>query len=66
MQSFSHVPMQSYRCRAKEMKLECELGRGAFGAVYKMRHRTKGSVMAVKVSGLLVGSPCENCDQSSP
>ena len=32
------------------MRLEGELGRGAFGAVFKMRHRQRGTVMAVKVS----------------
>ena len=32
------------------MRSEDELGRGAFGAVYRMRHRKKGTVMAVKVS----------------
>ena len=31
------------------MRSEDELGRGAFGAVYRMRHRKKGTVMAVKV-----------------
>ena len=49
--SFPHDSIQSYRCRAKDMRSEGELGRGAFGAVYKMRHRTKGTVMAVKVGG---------------
>lgn len=32
------------------MRAEGELGRGAFGAVYRMKHRKKGTVMAVKVS----------------
>ena len=32
------------------MRSEGELGRGAFGAVFKMRHRHKDTVMAVKVS----------------
>ena len=31
------------------MRSEGELGRGAFGAVYKMKHRKRGTVMAVKV-----------------
>ena len=33
--------------------MEGELGRGAFGAVFRMKHKQKGTIMAVKVSGII-------------
>lgn len=38
----------SFECNTKDLVEEQELGRGAFGAVYKMRHEPTGTIMAVK------------------
>lgn len=36
--------------KADDLELICELGRGAYGVVDKMRHVPSGLIMAVKVS----------------
>lgn len=43
------------KCEVKADDLEqiCELGRGAYGVVDKMRHVPSGLIMAVKVSQLI-------------
>ena len=43
------LPLQSFECDPKDLVEEKELGRGAYGAVYRMRHEPTGTIMAVKV-----------------
>ncbi len=40
---------QSFDCDPKDLLEEKELGRGAYGAVYRMRHVPTDTIMAVKV-----------------
>ena len=40
---------QTFKCSADDLKEESELGRGAYGSVYQMRHKQTSTVMAVKV-----------------
>ena len=49
MGSMSYL-QQTFECRADDLKEEAELGRGAYGSVYKMRHTPTDTLMAVKVS----------------
>jgi len=42
---------QTFKCSADDLKEESELGRGAYGSVYQMRHKQTSTVMAVKVCG---------------
>lgn len=47
---FSIPSLQSFECDPKDLVEEKELGRGAYGAVYRMKHEPTGTIMAVKVS----------------
>jgi len=38
----------TFKCSADDLKEESELGRGAYGSVYQMRHKQTSTVMAVK------------------
>ena len=40
---------QTFECSSDDLLEEVELGRGAYGAVYRMKHKPTGTVMAVKV-----------------
>lgn len=42
--------------KADDLEQICELGRGAYGVVDKMKHVPSGLIMAVKVSGRQGGS----------
>ena len=41
--------LQSFECDPKDLVEIRELGRGAYGAVYEMKHTPTGTIMAVKV-----------------
>jgi len=41
--------VQVFDCDIKDLVEEKELGRGAYGAVYRMKHMQTGYIMAVKV-----------------
>lgn len=43
-------PEQNFEVKADDLEQICELGRGAYGVVDKMRHVPSGLIMAVKVS----------------
>ena len=40
---------QEFEVRAEDLENQGELGRGAYGAVYKMYHQSSQTIMAVKV-----------------
>ena len=44
--------LQNYECRTDDLRPVCELGRGAYGVVEKMSHKTTNIDIAVKVSCL--------------
>lgn len=46
--------MQTYDFTAEDLKDLGEIGRGAFGTVNKMIHKTSGTIMAVKVSSFFI------------
>ena len=46
--------LQTYDFTAEDLKDLGEIGRGAFGTVNKMIHKTSGTIMAVKVLLLLL------------
>lgn len=50
--SVSHraLSLQNFEVKADDLEQICELGRGAYGVVDKMRHVPSGLIMAVKVS----------------
>lgn len=50
--SASHraLSLQNFEVKADDLEQICELGRGAYGVVDKMRHVPSGLIMAVKVS----------------
>ena len=61
---------QNFEVKADDLEQIAELGRGAYGVVYKMRHVPSGLIMAVKVSerlGLVhtLGIVCERIDKVS-
>lgn len=41
---------QTTTVEANDLQKICDLGRGAYGIVEKMRHKPSGTIMAVKVS----------------
>lgn len=41
---------QTFEIEADDLESICELGRGAYGVVEKMKHRRTGTILAVKVS----------------
>ena len=41
--------VQTFSCSVDDLDDEGELGRGAYGSVSRMRHRTTKTIMAVKV-----------------
>lgn len=45
------MSFQSFGCDLKDLVEERELGRGAHGSVYRMRHAPSGITLAVKVRG---------------
>ena len=47
--AFPHL--QTFDCDPKDLIEEKELGRGAYGAVYRVKHAPTGTIMAVKVRG---------------
>lgn len=42
-------PEQNFEVKADDLEQICELGRGAYGVVDKMKHVPSGLIMAVKV-----------------
>lgn len=44
---------QTTTVEASDLQKICDLGRGAYGIVEKMRHIPSGTIMAVKVSDLI-------------
>lgn len=51
---------QTTTVEANDLQKICDLGRGAYGIVEKMRHIPSDTVMAVKVSGVLLRE-CSRC-----
>ena len=41
---------QKFEIEADDLESICELGRGAYGVVEKMKHKRTGTILAVKVS----------------
>ena len=41
---------QNFEIAADDMEVQCELGRGAYGVVEKVKHKTTGTMLAIKVS----------------
>lgn len=52
---------QELECNVLDLQQDgphSELGRGAFGAVYRMKHKPTGTIMAVKVIHLEILNQC--------
>jgi len=49
---------QTTTVEASDLQKICDLGRGAYGIVEKMRHIPSDTIMAVKVSGLKLVPSC--------
>ena len=47
-----------FECRAEDLLEERELGRGAYGCVYQMRHTVTDTLMAVKVCVCVLEFTC--------
>lgn len=50
---------QTFIVEADDLERICDLGRGAYGIVEKMRHIPSGTIMAVKVYIVLID--CRRC-----
>ena len=58
----SFLSLQELECNVLDLQQDgphSELGRGAFGAVYRMKHKPTGTIMAVKV---ILRDTCINVD----
>lgn len=51
---YNFVFHQDYQCSTDDLIEICELGRGAYGVVEKMRHKQTNIEMAVKVERFFV------------
>ena len=47
---------EKFEIEADDLESICELGRGAYGVVEKMKHKKTGNIIAVKVSDTFIGN----------